>query len=580
VRRPPGIGVRDGVAHTKHVRSPRQIEVALRRIVDHVRAGSGGPVPGADHAVAEVRELAALADALRADRRDLEVARDAANAASVAKSAFLANMSHELRTPLNAIIGYAELLAEDVDDPHGRADLQRILRSGRHLLGLISDILDLSKIEAGRVEMSPERVDLEPVCREVVGEVRATAEANGNRVQLEVGPELRFVTADPVRLKHVLHNLLSNAAKFTANGTISLVVRRTVQDGRPAAAFVVTDTGIGIAPSRTESIFEPFAFEEGAAARAVGGTGLGLAIARRFSRLMGGDLTVASELGKGSTFIMTLPLVEDAPELRADVLRPCLLLIDDDPEVHELAQRYLGALQAGIVSAYTAGDALALARSVSPDVIVLDLMMHDGDGLEVLAQLKADPATQGIPVVIQSVLQERARGPALGAVRHLQKPVSRDRFLGALRPWIGGPGGTVLVVDDDDLSTQLSVRALADHGWTIRTARDGREALDVLQRERPDVLLLDLLMPEFDGFQLLERIQADASLRDVGVVVYTAKALTRAERDRLGGRAGRVLEKGAVSSHDLLRHLQRIYFERRTTTASGPHPVGGAAETA
>lgn len=555
--------------------------IAIRRILDHVASGAPGPIPVQERDDPLAREVAATCERLRADRRELAAARDAADAANVAKSVFLANMSHELRTPLNAIIGYAELLAEDHtgDHPEEEADLAKILRSGRHLLRLISDILDLSKLDAGRVEVTPERIQVELLCEQVLDEVRPLAEANGNVVRLEVSREARTVSADRIRLRQVLENLLSNAAKFTRGGTVRLVVEGAIHADRPCVVFRVVDTGVGIAPEHLDAVFEPFVTGDlSSNGRRQGGTGLGLAISRRFARLMGGDLGVESEVGRGSTFSLRLPATVASGNQAATplgVLRPCVLLVDDDPEIHDLVARYIDTISASLVSVYAADDANEVVRQVRPDVIVLDLLMGGQSGLDVLAELKSDPRTRGIPVVVQSVVDEAVPGQRLGAVEHLHKPVNRETFLGALRPWLGGQGGTILVVDDDEIGTTMCVRTLSANGWTVWTARDGREALDVLSARRPDIVLLDLLMPEIDGFALLARMDADPQLRDIRVVVHTAKALSRAERDVIGHTAGSILEKGAVSSHDLLRHLQRVYSERRLAPPLRAGTVGG-----
>ncbi|MEQ1502388.1 MAG: response regulator [Myxococcota bacterium] len=513
--------------------------------------------------------LNGMVEEIRATTSALAQARDTALAASTAKSTFLANMSHELRTPLNAIIGYGELLFEDATEPGTQSDLERILRAARSLLALISDVLDLSKIEAGRIELALETFAVEPLCRELVDTIVPQAVLRGNVIELTLDPAIGSQHGDVVRIRQILLNLLSNGNKFTRDGTVRMHVRPGILRGGPAIEFVVTDTGIGIAPERQDAVFEPFTQADPEVYRQFGGTGLGLAIASRFVRLMNGELTLDSAIGRGSTFTVRLPAVatraERLPTPAPTSGRPLLLLVDDDPEVHDLVSRHLAREHCLVMSAYTGGEALALARTYRPAVIVLDVLMPGMGGWDVLAALKQDPVTRDIPVVMQSMVDDRSRGVLLGASEYLFKPVNRDALLRVLDPMIETDGSVVLVVDDDESTRDVVSRTLSAHGWQVQLAADGQQALASLGRSRPDVLLLDLMMPNVDGFAVIEHVRSTPRLADLPIVVYSAKALTDPEKAALDAGVQDVLQKGSVSRTELLRQLGSLI--RKATPA-------------
>jgi signal transduction histidine kinase/DNA-binding response OmpR family regulator len=531
---------------------------------------------------------AALAELGRA-QQELERARDEAMEASRTKSSFLANMSHELRTPLNAIIGLTELLCDNATrfgTEKALEPLRRVLRAGRHLLGLINDILDLSKIEAGKMDLTLERVAIQPVVEEVLGTARPLAEQNKNALTLECAPDcpegIGSVHADNMRLRQVLLNLLSNACKFTKAGTVRLSVTRAEEAGQPWVDFAVSDTGIGMTEEQLGRLFQEFAQADASTTRQFGGTGLGLAISRRLCRLMGGDVTVTSEPGKGSIFTMRLPAqaaalmppvaisVEISAETSATETGPAasrgshgtVLVIDDDATARELIAEHLAANGFAVETAANGVDGLKKARAFKPVAITLDIMMPDIDGWTVLAALKGEPELADIPVVIVTIVDEQRRGIALGAAGYLTKPIDRERLVEILsRHRSADRPSEVLVVDDDEEQRQLVRAILGAQGWVVREAANGRLALDCLAAKLPDILLLDLMMPEMDGFEVVAALQANPAWRDIPVVVVTALDLTAADRRRLNGGVEQILSKNAFAPAELMARVGALLLE-------------------
>jgi signal transduction histidine kinase/DNA-binding response OmpR family regulator len=520
----------------------------------------------------------ALEDVTERRRVEQEVvnAREAAESANRTKSLFLANMSHELRTPLNAILGYSEMLHEEAMDRgllDFTADLDKIGGAGKHLLALINDILDLSKIEAGKMELFLESFDLAELIHEIASTMDPMVRTNGNTVRVDLAAGLGVMHADQMKVRQALSNLLSNAVKFTHGGTVTVNARRERMDGREWVLFQVTDTGVGMSADQIVKLFQDFTQADASTTRRFGGTGLGLALTRRFCQMMGGDVTVRSVPGEGSVFTIKLPAViraadaETLPsaatangEWRGASVLPldasCVLVIDDDPVQRDLMQRFLGREGFRVLVADGGEEGLRLAREMRPVAITLDVMMPGMDGWAVLAALKADPAVRNIPVVMLTMVDDPNRGFTLGAAAFATKPVNRGRLSRLLRKYsAAGVQGGVLVVDNDAAARALLRTMLEAEGWAVREAENGRVALDRLEEECPRLILLDLLMPEMDGFELTERVRQHPEWRSVPIVVITSHDLGREERRRLNGYVETIVQKAGDSPDALLHRV-------------------------
>ncbi len=509
---------------------------------------------------------------MREVEQRLEMARDEAEAANRAKSTFMANMSHELRTPLSAIIGYAEMLAEDLADGTEptdlAADVDKIEGNARHLLGLINDVLDLSKVESGKMEAFIETFDLDKMLEDVQSTVGALMEKKGNAFALKRGEHLGVMRSDVTRLRQVLLNLLSNAAKFTEKGLVTLAVTREAD----WISFAVTDSGIGMKPEQLAKLFQRFQQADVSTTRQFGGTGLGLALTKAFAALLGGTVTVTSEVSRGSTFTVRLPAamgeVDEAAKLPPEIDpgshdevagRETVLVIDDDETQRDLMSRFL--VREGFL-ARTAGDGptgLELARRLRPRAILLDVTMPGMDGWSVLSTLKADPDLAGIPVVMVTFVSERALANSLGAADYVIKPVDWSRLRHVMEAFREAEGD-VLVVDDEPEMRRLARTALERNGWSVVEAADGAEGLAFVARSIPRVILLDLSMPVMDGFGFLQELRRRPGCELVPVVVLTALDLTQEDRRRLRG-ANQILNKGATKMSELVDKLRRLGAE-------------------
>ncbi|HKX02301.1 MAG TPA: GAF domain-containing protein, partial [Methylomirabilota bacterium] len=490
------------------------------------------------------------------------------------KSEFLANMSHELRTPLNAIIGYSEMLQEDAADLGAEQfteDLGRINAAGKHLLELINAVLDLSKIEAGKMELYLETFDVGGLVRDIAAVIQPLAAKNTNRLELRGPDEAGTMRADQTKVRQALFNLLSNACKFTDRGTVSLAVSRETADGCEMVVFRVSDTGIGMTLEQLGRLFEAFSQADAATTRRYGGTGLGLALSRRLCRMMGGDVSVESEAGRGSTFTIRLPAVvaEVAEPPGAAGTRPgpldspgapTVLVIDDEAAVRDLMQRFLTREGFRVVTAAAGEEGLRRARELRPDAITLDVMMPGMDGWAVLSALKADVAVADIPVIMLTIVDDKNLGYALGAADYLTKPIDRERLVTVLEKHRRDL--PVLVVDDDAGQRQLLRRMLEPEGFTVVEAENGRAALARLQEIRPTAILLDLMMPEMDGFEFVAECRRRESWRAIPIVVVTAKDLSPADRDRLNGHVQKILQKGAAGRDALLAEVRELVATR------------------
>ena len=525
-----------------------------------------------------------LEELVRQRTAEVAAARDEAIRASQAKSDFLASMSHELRTPLNAIIGYSEILLEESDDlvrPGLKPDLEKIRGAGKHLLGLINDILDLSKIEAGKMDLFLESIDVAVLLADVSATVQPLMAKNGNVFDVRYGPDLGMTHSDQTKVRQILLNLLSNAAKFTKQGRVVLAARRSTRGDDDCFEFEVSDTGIGMTTEQMAKLYSAFSQADASTTRNYGGTGLGLAITKHFCLMLGGDVMVRSEPGKGSTFVVTLPAVCPAADEtlsleRAEGTAGTVLVIDDERATHDLLERELGARGYRVVHAAGGREGLRLARDVRPDAITLDIIMPEFDGWAVLRELKADMGLRGIPVVLVTVLGDREMGYALGADDYLTKPIDAEALLGVLGRFYADGGETpVLVVDDDPLTRDMLRRILSKRGWPVTEASSGSEALSAIGRTRPAVVVLDLMMPGMDGFEVLDTMRREAGWRDIPVVVVTAKDLTAEEVTWLNQHAYRVFQKGAYKRSELVGVIHEMIA--RGSRASVSHrPFEGA----
>jgi PAS domain S-box-containing protein len=501
------------------------------------------------------------------DVSELLQARREAEQANETKSRFLASTSHELRTPLNAIIGYSEMLQEQAEEDGRKEylpDLGKIHSAGQHLLSVINDILDLSKIEAGKMELYLETFELRPLVGDVATTVRPLVEKRGNRLDVVTPDEPGSMHGDKTRLRQVLLNLLSNASKFTEAGTITLAVER---DGAEAV-FRVADTGIGMTPEQLGRLFEAFSQADATIAGKYGGTGLGLTISRRFCQMMGGDVTVESTPGIGSTFTVRLPATAHTEEEQTswpaagETRAGTVLVVDDDPSVRNLLGRFLSREGYQVETAADGAAGLRRARELVPDVITLDVLMPELDGWAVLSALKGDPRLANVPVIMLTVVDDKPTGFALGVSEYLTKPVDRNRLAAVLSRYAGAARHALLVEDDEGVRRVLR-RALEQEGWKVAEAANGRVALDRLAEQLPGLVLLDLVMPEMDGFEFLEELRrrGDAG-SGVPVVVLTGKDLTEEDRRRLNGGVARVVRKRNRGPEALLADVRELIAGR------------------
>ena len=528
----------------------------------------------------------AMEIAHRVSRENLKTARDLeltnarlqealtlSEAATRAKSDFLATMSHELRTPMNAIIGYAEMLHEDLEEEgmtEAVTDVSKIHAAGHHLLRLINDVLDIAKIEAGRMEIHIEKFEVSQLVREVEQALGPLIAKGGNTLEVEVERGVGDMQSDLLKTRQCLYNLLSNAGKFTEKGQVKVRVHPG-QSPVPTVIFEISDTGIGMSPEQLERVFSMFTQADSSTRRKYGGTGLGLALTRQLADMLGGTISVTSQVGEGSVFSLELPVVahrddpaevEPPKEQRSAGAGETLLLIDDDPAVLDLMSRFLAREGWLVETAADGATGLQRARELLPRAIVLDIMMPDIDGWSVLSALKSDPDLERVPVILATMVDDRTAGFALGASEYLIKPFDRGRLRSALEPYRRGPPPyPVLIIEDEADIRELMRRNMEGQGWRVDEARNGVEGLACLRARRPQVVLLDLMMPELDGFGFLEEMRANPTWANIPVIVVTAMDLSANVRQRLQGQVHDVVAKSDWSPNDLLAHTRSLVAE-------------------
>ena len=473
--------------------------------------------------------------------KEMATARDEAREASSAKSRFFANMSHELRTPLNAIIGYSEMLLEDCEDLGNDdmiPDLKRITNSSKHLLSLINNVLDLSKIEAGKMDMyfTPFSIDtMIETIKDVSGPL-ATKNNNEFIIKNNVKGEM---TSDETKLRQCIVNFLSNAFKFTENGQVALVIDQKEIEGKEYINFDIKDTGIGMTEEQLGKLFDTYTQAERSTSAKYGGTGLGLSISKHFAEMMGGGVEVSSEVGKGSTFSIFVPKQseEENVDEETDIENPELkegdeyiLLVDDDKATHDVVKRAIRKEGHTVYSAFDGDEGVDQARKFKPKLILLDVLMPGRDGWSVLKEIKNDKNLKDVPVVITSVLNEESLASSLGADDYMKKPIDRTFFLNIVKRYITEKDQKVLVVDDDENTRDLLTKILNNEGYMSIDAKNGEDALERV-KEKPDLIVLDLDMPRMDGFEFIERSRTEGM--KIPIVVFSGKDITAVEEKML-----------------------------------------------
>src|SRR5215217_347642 len=535
-------------------------------------------------------DLDRLAQELALAKRNEEERAREAEAAVRLKSEFLANFSHEIRTPLNGIIGYCDLLMREEGSrltAHGRRDLNVVKTNAKTLLALINDILDLSKIEAGKVDVVTEPVDVQELADECMATVKEYLKGKDVALTTHIDGQASMLRTDALKLRQIMLNLLSNAAKFTDTGEVALSM---VPSG-DEVVMTVEDTGVGIPADQLPFIFEKFRQVDGSTTRKVGGTGLGLAIVRELSRVLGGNVSVVSTLGRGTTFTVRLPnnmadRPEDAPQVAvhergvpvAEVAQhvstlaqpgSTVLVVDDDPLIQQLVTGQLEPAGFKVVVAEDGIAALKRARELRPQAILLDILLPKLDGWSVLSQLKGDQSLATIPVILISVEEQRARGFSLGACEYLVKPVEPERLVEVVQRCLGQPSGTsagdVLVVDDDSATRELVSRNLRRAGFSTAEARNGEDALLKARVSPPSLVVLDLMMPNLDGFEVLRRLRAEKL--QVPVVVLTGKSLTHEEESLLRDGFAGFVKKGGHALEDVIAQAKSLLLSQRAASA-------------
>lgn len=554
----------------------RVLEKTIQSRVDEVQKIS-------DRLSDEVRERKLMESLLAHNVKIADEARERAEEANRTKSEFLANMSHELRTPLNAIIGYSEILEEDAADQGQDSlinDIKKIRNAGKHLLSLINDVLDLAKIESGKVDLYLESFDVSKMVKDVVDTLQPTCEKNNNKMVVHCPDTIGLMRSDFTKVRQSLFNLLSNASKFTHNGEVKLTVSQEIFQAKTGETqkflhFVVQDTGIGMKPEHCKKLFQAFSQADSSTTRKYGGTGLGLAITQNFINMMGGEVFVESEYGVGSTFTLKLPQIarqiaskdEEFDESTATVssilINPLqtktVLVIDDSHHDRKFLHRYLTGEGYNVVMAVNGKQGLQMAKEIVPDMITLDVMMPEMDGWETLVALKNDPFLVNIPVVMSSIIEDRHLAQTLGAVDYLAKPVDKVRLLNVVDKHIARSArGPILVIEDDPDTLEITCDLLVQAGWSIQAAENSIEAIEIIEKCPPVLILLDLMMPEMDGFEVIKKLRYHPQWQLIPIIVITSVELSTSEYAQLSKQVQNIFQKGKYELQDLLNEVNEV----------------------